>query len=133
MSRSPTPTLRIEITPSIKLAVERWCERFIAADLHWWDEPKLDCTTLVINSFDVPNFLRTANELESSQMDVHRLKRAAISALDAALARARSTTTKNALRHARTWVEEAPLGEWQGNPIREERKKRSSNIRFKTL
>ncbi len=114
MSRPPIPNIKVKLTPSLVAPVTAWAERFNRSELHVWGPVTVVKSVLSINPYEVCNFMRLGSVDESSDLDLHRLRSLILKESDAAIKRARSTSTKNALALNRDLLAKVKLGEWNG-------------------
>ncbi len=70
-----TIELRIPLTPSLKEPVKRWIDRFTLMEPHWTEYPSVEKDELRIGCLCFPFFLAYADESESNEFDLHRLKK----------------------------------------------------------
>jgi hypothetical protein len=105
--------IKISVTSSQLSPVEKWAYKFNNSSLNRFSDAVVINSKLEIDAMHLCDFLRIANESESNQFDVHRLKTQVIMQVTASLKR---RTTKFSIRGLQAILEElreVQVGEWR--------------------
>lgn len=106
--------VKIPISPSLISAVRVWVRRFNAAPVNRAGDACIKGCYLLLNAHDVDFFIQLSNVSESNELDVQRLKSAAVQAIRNSLRRRKNHSAIRALNEAISWAEKSIPGDLHG-------------------
>lgn len=111
--------LRIPLTPTLKEPVRRWIERFTLLEPHWTEYPAIEENELKVGCLCFPFFLAYADETESNELDIFRLKKAGERGIRHRLRVEYSSSRRNYFEQALNNLKYIRVGEFLLTPANE--------------
>ena len=109
--------IKIPLSPSLKRPVALWVKRFNDAEVSRIGDAAIKDNRLILNLYDIDFFIQLSNSEESNELDVQRLKFAALKELRASLKRRKTRASIKAVKETIHWVEKTIPGELHGTDI----------------
>ena len=108
--------LRIPLTPALKEPVKRWIERFTLLEPHWTEYPVIEDNDLRVGCLCFPFFLAYADEEESNEFDIFRLKKLGEDGIRRRLREEYSSSRRNYFEQALNNLKYIRVGEFLLTP-----------------
>jgi hypothetical protein len=105
--------IKISLTKTQLSPVEKWAYKFNHSGLNRFSDAVVINSKLEIDAMHLGDFIRMADESQSNQLDVHRLKAQAIKQVTASLKRRTTKFSVRGLQAILKELQEVQIGEWR--------------------
>jgi len=128
MAMSKSLQIKVPLSPTQVAPVSIWTKRLNESAVLRMDEVKVVGDDLCANAYDLSEVLRVANESESNEFDLFKLRAKAIRSIVDSIQRRRNPVTIRNLRNALADVERARIGALAGSELQMKNESKSDDF-----